>query len=1066
MRQRNTQRGFALLIMLVIVVLGSLYAVTGQLEFASRKYARDELTMKSLLRAKEALIGYAATYRDNYGGQVFGYLPCPDLNGDGSADTLVAGCNTADGNAVVGLLPYKELGLPDLRDSSGNCLWYAVSSGYKAAPTKATPMNWDTLGQLAVLDTDGHALVEGSGGAAAVIFAVGLPLSARNQLRNVSGTGACAVADLSLLANAAEYAAYIDGSDSFPNAASVVNVYQSKGSSSVASYNYNDQAIRYNDQLMWITPKEIFDRVTRRADFSNPSTSLPVGQINELTDQIRVALEKNIQDDLADPVAATTSHSMPRNTGTYSSPLGSKNVGDLQNTLTIASANYYGNWTEQYRQVMCTSLTSKCLTLGGTTCRGALLFGGRVATGQPRLTAQKSSSIGNLGYYFESPTVAPIAAGGALDLLTLAASTSFSGINAYAPATPNADVGTCLFPADFSSFSQDIGNFRRVITSALRPEAVIDAVGKTITLGDTAATTIGAGCVWFQTPLALNSLLRAYYKVNFANLGEGFIFAVVDAPNNQTALTNGTLCSTLSVNNDTSQLGYSGSAVANVGLSSPKFGLEIDTRSSTGVACSSGSINRNDTSSNHMAWVYWGTAGATANALSDDNCHNAGTLGSGSQPLNPRTLTASSASVQAASWSGNVATVTTAAAHGLSSNQQVTITGMTPTAYNGNYQVAVVDATHLAYSLATSSSSVTLSTIQSTSWNNNVATVTTVANHLMTSGTLVTITGNGAYNVNNASVTVTGNNTFIYALALGADPGNVSGGTVNPCCGTVSTVVGFKNVQSSDTSLPYNGVLPLATSVHVRVDISKAYDATPIQAASWAANVVTVTTAAPHGLLAGQRVSISSSNPAGYNGTYALVSVSDANHFTFALGADPGSYVSGGLIRPPLGVTVAAATRAASGVSFVATITTNTAHGFVTGQPVTIASVSPAAYNGTYQIVVVDATHFTYALGTNPGAYVSGGSLTAAVALTLKAYVASNFPNCTATDFQNLSTDLSNLCAQSPSIQQNNVYMDVNAATGTALSTVFPGFTNAQRSSGSAAGNQALTISGFLLKSQ
>jgi len=113
---------------------------------------------------------------------------------------------------------------------------------------------------------------------------------------------------------------------------------------------------------------------------------------------------------------------------------------------------------------------------------------------------------------------------------------------------------------------------------------------------------------------------------------------------------------------------------------------------------------------------------------------------------------------------------------------------------------------------------------------------------------------------------------------------------------------------------------------------------------------------------------------------------------------------------------------------------------------------------------VVDATHLTYALAADPGAYTSGGTLTAAVALQLKAYVATNFPNCTLTDFQNLSQDLSSLCAQNPTIQQNNVYMDVDSATGKVLDTVYSGFTNAQFTS--AASLQSVTVSDFIIRTQ
>lgn len=60
--------------------------------------------------------------------------------------------------------------------------------------------------------------------------------------------------------------------------------------------------------------------------------------------------------------------------------------------------------------------------------------------------------------------------------------------------------------------------------------------------------------------------------------------------------------------------------------------------------------------------------------------------------------TAASAN-SALSWSGGFVTVQTSAPHGLSTNNGVAIAGVSPSAYNGSYDVTVVDATHFTYSL-------------------------------------------------------------------------------------------------------------------------------------------------------------------------------------------------------------------------------------------------------------------------------------------------------------------------------------------------------------------------------
>jgi hypothetical protein len=68
----------------------------------------------------------------------------------------------------------------------------------------------------------------------------------------------------------------------------------------------------------------------------------------------------------------------------------------------------------------------------------------------------------------------------------------------------------------------------------------------------------------------------------------------------------------------------------------------------------------------------------------------------------------------------------------------------------------------------------------------------------------------------------------------------------------------------------------------------------------------------------------------------------------------------------------AAAISAVSGSGSLATITTVTAHGFVTGNNVTISGVLPSGYNGTYAITRLSSTQFRYTLASNPGPSPAG----------------------------------------------------------------------------------------------
>ena len=131
----RNQTGQALLIFLgllaLIMVAGSV-GVAGSTQQSAT--LRDAKTQAALAAAKQALIAYAtggaliSSCMDNPSHPCvrLGQLPCPDLTNTGiCAEPLLHGAGQR-----LGRLPWKTLGLPDLRDGSGERLWYAVSSGF------------------------------------------------------------------------------------------------------------------------------------------------------------------------------------------------------------------------------------------------------------------------------------------------------------------------------------------------------------------------------------------------------------------------------------------------------------------------------------------------------------------------------------------------------------------------------------------------------------------------------------------------------------------------------------------------------------------------------------------------------------------------------------------------------------------------------------------------------------------------------------------------------------------------------------------------------------------------
>ncbi len=210
------QRGLALVVVLVLLVAGALGAL---LSVASaQRYSNETSTERALAEARTALIGRAAA-DDNRPGS----LPCPDTDNDGQAELLV-GPNCP---SYVGRLPWQTLGLPDLRDGSGERLWYALSPSLRDDDS-AQPINSvDTPIQLSVTGNAPASNV------AAVVMAPGRALTGQDR----SGAGANNIAN------------FLEGE----NASTGNNVFES-----------GVETATYNDRIITITREQLFDVVEWR----------------------------------------------------------------------------------------------------------------------------------------------------------------------------------------------------------------------------------------------------------------------------------------------------------------------------------------------------------------------------------------------------------------------------------------------------------------------------------------------------------------------------------------------------------------------------------------------------------------------------------------------------------------------------------------------------------------------------------------------------------------------------------------------------------------------------------
>lgn len=214
---KQKQQGMALIMLVFIVGLAVAGYLLHALNPATVKIERDKKTAAALAEAKAALIGWSV--KNNTPGQ----LPCPEdleLIGLATEGQSMLSCN--DPNKRIGRLPWRTLGLGDIRDGNGDKLWYALSDGFRKQP-----INSDTLAQLTV---DGIA-----GSAVAIIFSAGSALNGQSR-------------PIPTAATPPDIAQYLDGSNSDNDNAFVTSGVLGS----------------FNDQLLSITHYDLFQLVEKR----------------------------------------------------------------------------------------------------------------------------------------------------------------------------------------------------------------------------------------------------------------------------------------------------------------------------------------------------------------------------------------------------------------------------------------------------------------------------------------------------------------------------------------------------------------------------------------------------------------------------------------------------------------------------------------------------------------------------------------------------------------------------------------------------------------------------------
>lgn len=104
-------------------------------------------------------------------------------------------------------------------------------------------------------------------------------------------------------------------------------------------------------------------------------------------------------------------------------------------------------------------------------------------------------------------------------------------------------------------------------------------------------------------------------------------------------------------------------------------------------------------------------------------------------------------------------------------------------------------------------------------------------------------------------------------------------------------------------------------------------------------SVGTLVTALPHNLFVGAQVTVTEATPDSYNGTFEVASIIDAETATLTLTSSPSSAASGATVT-----------------TYIGAITCSSWHGLYAGFQFTLSGASPGGYNGTFIVNEVDST--------------------------------------------------------------------------------------------------------------
>lgn len=318
------------MVMLVFMVIGLATFFVSSLNSATLRIKQDEVTVNALAEAKEALIGRAASDSTTPG-----QLPCPEntaLIGSPNEGQALGSCTLP----AIGRLPWKTLGLGDLRDANGDKLWYALSDGFRTPP-----LNSDTP---ALLTVDGV-----TNKAVAIIFSPGPPINGQSRPDPTSSTP--------------------------PDVNQYLELSNNTGSNTFVSSGPSDS---FNDKLLIVTHDDLFRVVERRVakEVVNALNEYfcGVGNVNPAGGCVGAGGNRfyPLAADFSDAACLGTGSLATCNSGTSNGGRVPANPSTAWDSLSILDGTNASNWfrANAWREVIFYAVAPAC-TFGTSNCNGA-----------------------------------------------------------------------------------------------------------------------------------------------------------------------------------------------------------------------------------------------------------------------------------------------------------------------------------------------------------------------------------------------------------------------------------------------------------------------------------------------------------------------------------------------------------------------------------------------------------------------------------------------------------------------------------------------------------------------